>query len=89
VGIAYLSVGRNREIQSFVWIAAAVTCFVAFVYFLRYAFAAQRHEQLKSRFGEEYFELVRSGKIFINTSSVLILGAPISLARRYLKTDDL
>ena len=89
VSVAYFSVGRNRDIQGFVWIAAAVICFVAFVYFLRYAFAAQRHRELKSRFGEEYFELIKSGKIFINTSSVLMLGAPLSLARRYLKADDL
>lgn len=84
VGIAYISVGRGRDILSFIGIGAIVICFVALVYYLRYSFAAKRHEELKRLFGAEYIQMVESGKIFINTNSVLLLGAPASLAKRYL-----
>lgn len=55
----------------------------------RYRRAAQNHRELKSRFGMDYAALIDEGKIIITASSVILSGAPESLARQYFPIDDL
>ncbi len=87
VGVAYISVGKAEGRVPFPVIVAGVVTIIFVVDYIRYRFAAKMHEELKSEFGDAYLNLIEREGLVVNANSILLVGAPNSLARPRLEKE--
>jgi len=84
IAVALYSLNKVRADAPVVVVAVSVFGFVVLVYFARFKVASNNHVQFKKTYGSRYEKFIDDGKIIINSGTILLLGAPGSLARRYL-----
>ena len=83
------SMGDQFSLEKGGPIIAVLFLAIALSSILRYRRASRNHHELKFRFGAGYLALIDSGEIIVTPSSVLLTGAPLSLAKLHFHIDDL